>query len=82
MSVSDWLGTGKITNQEKAKNWPAGKKAGPIYKKLAKQYSLKNRSDWTKFARSHKDLLEKLNIPSEPWAVYTQERVWRKMKDE
>ena len=40
----------------------------------------KNRKDWTKFAQTHKNLLEKSYLPANPWRIYTKERVWSKTK--
>ena len=81
ISYGDWLGNDKVTNQEKAKNRLPLREAEPIFKELAKQYGLNGRADWTRFARTHKELLEKLHLPTEPWAVYpTKEEVRRRMK--
>ena len=80
-SWRDWLGNDKVTNQEKAKNRLPLREAGPIFKELEKKYGIKNRAGWTRFARTHKELLEKLHLPTEPWAVYpTKEEVLRRMK--
>ena len=78
----DWLGTGRIANQVISKNYRPWKEAKPIYQKLAKEYGLKNWSDWTKFARKHNKLLKKLNISATPWKSYSKEKVWRKMNDD
>ena len=80
VSVGDWLGTGSIGGQEKTRNYLPFKEAQKEYKKLAKQYGLKNGQDWTRFARTHKKLLEDLRLPANPRIIYTKERVWRKMK--
>jgi len=79
-STGDWLGNDKITNQEKSKNFLPYRKAHPIFRELKKKYGLKNRNDWTRFVRMNKILVEKLQIPTEPWAVYTKEKVWKRMK--
>jgi len=76
----EFLGTGKIADQIKATKyllWPEAKKE---YQKLAKKYGLIGYSDWQRFLKTHKNLLEQLNIPASPWQTYTKERVWRKMK--
>ena len=80
-SWGDWLGNDKVTNQEKAKNRLPLREAGPIFKELEKKYGIKNRAGWTRFARTHKELLEKLHLPTEPWAVYPSlEEAQRMMK--
>ena len=78
--MGDWLGNDKITNQDKAKNRLPTHKAIQIIRELGKEYGLKNRKDWTKFARTHKKILEKLHLPVEPFDVYSKEKVWSKMK--
>ena len=77
--MPDWLGVDKITNQEKAKNWLPAEEAKPIIQELAKKYGIKNRVDWTKFAKAHKELLEKLNIPAYPLEVYSKERIIKRL---
>ena len=65
-----------------SENYRPWKEAKPIYRRLAKEYGLKNREDWRKFVKSHKKLLEKLRIPANPQNVYTKEReLKRMMKD-
>ena len=76
----EFLGTGKIADQIKAAKylpWPEAKKE---YQKLAKKYGLIGLSDWNRFQKTHKNLLDKLNIPANPWQTYTKERVWSNMK--
>ena len=76
----DFLGTGRIADQIKATKylpWPEAKKE---YQKLAKKYGLIGLSDWNRFQKTHKNLLDKLNIPANPWQTYTKERVLRRMK--
>ena len=75
---SDWLGTGTIPSQVKSKNyllWPEAKKE---YERLAKEYKIRNYSDWKKFRIKNRKLLEKLHLPELPWIVYTKARVWMK----
>ena len=79
-SFGDFLGTGTIAPQIRSKNylrWPEAKKE---YRKLAKQYNLKNSTDWWRFTKTHVRLLNKLKIPASPRIIYTKEKVWRKMK--
>ena len=80
ISFGDWLGTNNVSYVIKSKNYLPWKEAKPIYRRLAKEYRLKNGSDWKKFAKSHKKLLDKLHLPAQPWTAYSKERVWRKMK--
>jgi len=76
----DWLGHERISDNIKSENYLPWTDAKPIYRKLAKEYGLKNGTDWEKFRKSHKKLLEKLNLPQLPDRVYSKERVWRKIK--
>ena len=76
----DFTGTGKKPDQIKARNYLTFKEAQPIYKKLAKQYHLDGYSDWERFAKTHKKLLEELRLPASPWQTYTGEKVLRMMK--
>jgi hypothetical protein len=74
----DWLGTGRIANPIKSKNylpWPEAKK---IYRKLAKKYELKNGADWKNFIKLNKQLLEQLKIPAHPNQAYLKNNVWRR----
>jgi hypothetical protein len=77
-TAGEFFGTGIIS--VKKRNYLTWKEAKPIYRKLAKEYGLKNGTDWMEFAKMHKKLLEDLRIPRAPHEVYTKERVWRKMK--
>ncbi len=77
---ADWLGSGKISTFTMSKiylPWPDAKKE---YQKLAKKYGLRGYSDWARFARTHKKLLNDLRIPANPGAIYTKEKVWARMK--
>mgnify|MGYP001187014043 FL=1 len=76
----DWVGTNYVSNSVKAKNYLPWKEAKIEYRKLAKKYGLKNGSDWIKFAKSHKKLLDDLRISGTPSISYSREKVWRKMK--
>ena len=77
-TAGEFFGTGIIS--VKKRNYLTWKEAKPIYRRLAKEYGLKNGKDWIEFAKSHKKLLGDLRIPRYPHEVYTKERVWRKMK--
>jgi len=78
----DWFGTNNKSVVLKSQNYLPWQEAKPIYRRLAKEYRLKNGSDWKKFAKSHKKLLDKLHLPAQPWTAYSKERVWRKMKNQ
>ena len=80
ISSGDFLGTGFVSATIKSENWPAWKDAKSKYAMLAKKYGLKGPSDWKKFTPKHRKELSDLNIPANPWRVYTKERVWKKMK--
>ena len=80
ISFGDWLGTNNVSYVIKSKNYLPWKEAKPIYRRLAKEYRLKNGSDWKKFAKSHKKLLDDLRISGNPSVSYSKEKVWRKMK--
>ena len=82
ISMGDWLGTGRIAHQVKSANYLSWDEAKPIYRKLAKEYGLNGRADWSKFAKTNPKLINKLRIPRRPWSIYTKERVWSKMKNE
>ena len=80
ISSGDFLGTGNVSYVKLAENYLSFKEACPIYKKLAKQYGLKNDSDWKKFTKTHKKLLHDLRLPARPRRTYSKERVWKTMK--
>ena len=76
ISWGEYLGTGNVAPIN-AKFLPF-KEAKLEYQKLAKQYHLIGLSDWARFARTHKKLLENLRIPAAPWQVYSEDRVTKK----
>ena len=80
ISWDDFLGSGTISGLKKSQNWPPWKDAKKEYQKLAKKHGLKGMSDWREFSKTHRRELEKINLPANPWRVYTKERVWRKMR--
>ena len=76
----DFLGTGSIANTVRSANfllWPEAKQK---MRKLGKEYGLKGFDAWRKFAKTHGKLLAELNLPINPWMVYTKEKVWKRMK--
>jgi len=76
----DFIGTGRIADRQKAANYLPMREAKPIYRRLAKEYGLKNRADWKKFSITHKKLLRDLRIPQSPWQSYDKQLIRRKMK--
>jgi hypothetical protein len=70
-SMGEWLGTGTIASQVKAKQWLPFNEAKIVMQKLAKKYNLKNSTDWRKFAKSGN---KPDNVPSSPWDVYSKKR--------
>ena len=76
--LGDWLGTGRIANQDM--EYRSFEEAKIEIRKLGKQHKLKNQADWVRFARTHKKLLSDLHLPIEPWVIYSKERVWSRMK--
>ena len=74
----DFLGTGTIAHQNK--EFLSAKEAKPVYQKLFKEYGIKNGSDWQKFAKTHKKLLEELHIPADVLVVYSKERAEKRLK--
>ena len=84
VSMGDWLGSGTQSSRIISENYLPWKEAKPIYQKLAKKYQLSGRmEDWIEFARTHKELLKKLNISATPWNSYSKKReLKRSMKDD
>jgi hypothetical protein len=78
VSSGDFLGTGYVSGKIKSENWSKWKDAKSKYAMLAKKYGLKGPADWKKFTPKHRRELSDLNIPANPWRVYTKERVWRR----
>ena len=76
----DFLGTGNLSPTERGKKFLSWIEAKRIYSRLARENGLKNGSDWKKFAKENKKLLEKLQIPPDPWRFYSKERILRSMK--
>ena len=65
----DWLGTGTIANRNKI--FLSAKEAKPVLKKLFKEYGIKNKKDWLRFAKTHGKLLEKLHLPYDLLRTYS-----------
>ena len=75
--LPDWLGTDTMSTQERAKRYPEWPEAKQEYEKLGKQFGLKNMTDWRKFSKSHRKLLDELNLPTNPWNTYSKQNVWK-----
>jgi hypothetical protein len=80
ISYGDWLGTGTIAPQIKSANFSPWPEAKQKMRKLGEEYGLKGFDDWRKFAKTHKKLLAKLNLPVNPWMIYTKEKVWKRIR--
>jgi len=78
--MGDWLGTGAADNSTRSKNFLSAKEAKPMYKKLFKEYGIKIGSDWPKFAKTHKKLLEELHLPLTPLHFYTKVKAKKRKK--
>ena len=74
----DFLGTGAIANQNK--EYLSAKESKPVYQKLFKEYGINNGSDWQKFAKAHKKLLEELHLPADVLIFYSKERAEKRLK--
>ena len=66
--------------RKKSQNWLPWKEAQKEYRKLAKKHGLKGIGDLRQFSKTHRRELEKMNLPANPWRVYTKEKVWKRMK--
>ena len=64
---------------DKSADYLPMREALPIFRSLAKKYHLIGKTDWIRFAKTHKNELEKLKLPPSPWQSYTGEKVLRKM---
>ena len=69
--MGDWLGTGRISDQERSKNFLSFSDAKTVVQKLATKYNLKTNADWNKAV---KDGLIPDTIPASPWYVYSKKR--------
>jgi hypothetical protein len=74
----DFLGTGTIANQNK--EYLPVEEAIPVYRKLCKEYGIVRGSDWPKFAKTHKKLLEELHIPADVLIFYSKEKAEKRLK--
>ena len=79
-NMGDWFGTDSISSTILSQSYLSPQKAAPIIQKLAKKYGLKNKADWTRFAKTHKKLLEELHLPADPLTVYSLKRAKKRMK--
>lgn len=76
-SWPDWLGTDRIANQTKSKNWLSWSEAKTLYRKIKIENNLKNLEDWENYVKTHK--LPK-GLSAYPRDVYTKERVEKMLK--
>ena len=67
----DWVGTGRVANQEISKNYLPFKEARVQVRALAKKYNLKN---WEDYQNAVKKGLIPKNIPANPRHVYSKKR--------
>jgi len=67
----DWVGTGRVANQEISKNYLPFKEARVQVRALAKKYNLKN---WEDYKNAVKKGLIPRNIPLDPRNVYSKKR--------
>jgi len=76
ISWGDFLGTGNIApfNIE----YKSFAEAKTLYRKLAKEYGLKNFSDWRRFTKTHK-LPD--GISASPWRTFSKERILKRKKN-
>jgi hypothetical protein len=78
VSWGDFLGTGTVANQNK--EYLPIKEAKIAYKKLFKEYGIVRGSDWPKFAKTHKKLLEELHLPADVLVFYSKEKAEKSLK--
>jgi len=79
-SWGDFLGTNIISNKMRGEKYLPMHEALPIFRKLAKQYGLIGITDWMRFEKTHKKLLNDLQIPAAPWVAYSKENVIKRRK--
>ena len=73
----DFLGTGFVAaGKRKYRPFEEAKKE---YQKLAKQYGIKNLTDFMEFFRKNPDKLPK-DLPLTPWHVYSKDSTGKRMK--
>jgi len=73
----DWLGTGRIATQSISQSWLSWKEAKPLYRKIAKEKGISNKTEWLEYLKTHK--LPK-GLPTYPNDVYTKEHARKMMK--
>jgi hypothetical protein len=76
----DFLGTNTIATQNR--EYLSVKEAKPALQKLYKEYGIKNKNDWQKFAKTHGKLLEKLHLPSGILRTYSLEKDKKDQKND
>jgi len=73
--MGDWLGTGRVANQIKSKNWLPFNESKKIAIELRKKYNLKTWDDWFK---AYDEGKIPRNIPKYPNEVYAKNKRKRK----
>ena len=69
--LGDWIGTGRISEQERSKNFLSFSDARKIVHELAKKHNIQTNQDWNDAIK--KGLIPD-NIPASPRTVYTKKR--------
>jgi len=72
----DFLGTGMVAPQ--LREFKSFKDAKLFFRKLAKEYGIKNKKDWKNFVKNH-ELPD--DIPALPWQVYSKQSILRRIKN-
>jgi hypothetical protein len=70
--IGDWLGTGRLSEQERSKNFLSFPDARKQIHELAKKHNIRTNNDWD--AAVKKGLIPD-DIPKTPWYVYSKKRI-------
>ena len=69
--MGDWVGTGRISSQERSRNFLSYSDARKVVHELAKKYNIRTNKDWD--AAVKKGLIPD-NIPATPREIYSKKR--------
>jgi len=69
--MGDWLGTGRLSEQERSRNFLSYSDARKMIHQLAKRHNIRTNKDWDDAVK--KGLIPD-NIPKAPWYVYSKKR--------
>ena len=69
--IGDWLGTGRLSERERSKNFLSYSDARKTVHQLAKTHNIRTNKDWDDAVK--KGLIPD-NIPKAPWYVYSKKR--------